>query len=62
MTYIDYHISNRLDILREIKRVNRNIEKEIKLGNGWGGTNHNTIRFLRNYKKTLQRELEALIA
>ena len=59
MPYIDYHISNRLDILKEIKRINRYIEKELSYGYQ---SNPKTIRALCNHKKSLQKELEALIS
>ena len=51
----NYYRSNRLEILKEIRRVENLIKKEFNLGN------YHTTLFLKDYKNILQKELETLI-
>ena len=55
MPFVDYHRSNRLEILKEIRRVENLIKKEYNLGN------YHTTLFLKDYKNILQKEIETLI-
>ena len=55
MPLVDYHRSNRFELLKEIIRVENLIKKENNLGN------YHTTRFLRDYKNILQKEIETLI-
>ena len=55
MPFVDLNRSNRLEILKEIRRVENLIKKEYNLGN------YHTTLFLLDYKNTLQKEIETLI-